>query len=166
MFKQLFKVLDYFSNTALILSIAGFSILAFTQVICRYALNSSLSWSEQACRYLFCVTTFLGAAVCVRERSHITIDILAECLPKRYLKYQSLVISLMIFVFTLLLIATGWQLAYKNLNQDTTTLPIKMGTIYMMIPISAAIMAINALRVAVADIQMIIKGEDEEKKAV
>ncbi len=151
--------MDIFSKAALCLSVAGFSCLALAQVICRYIFNSSLTWSDQACRYLFCVTTFMGAAICVRDASHITIDILAEILPKRFLKYQAVVVSVLIFAVSILLAITGWQLAVRNLGQDTTTLPLTMGTIYMMIPISSAIMSINAVRVIYDNIVLILQGE-------
>ncbi len=154
-----FKAMDFFSKAALCLSVAGFSCLAMAQVICRYVFNSSLSWSDQGCRYLFCITTFMGAAICVREQSHITIDILAEILPKRFLKYQAVVVSVLIFLMSVLLIVTGWRLAVRNLGQDTTTLPLTMGTIYMMIPISSAIMAVNAVRVIFDNIMQIRRGQ-------
>ncbi len=158
--------MDLFSMAILCLSVAGFSCLAMTQVVCRYVFNNSLSWSDQACRYLFCVTTFMGAAICVKEQNHITIDILAEILPKRHLKYQAVGVSIFIFALSILLIATGWQLAVRNLGQDTTTLPLTMGTIYMMIPISAAIMAINAIRVIYNNVMAIITGEVAPAAAV
>lgn len=159
------KAMDLFSMATLCLSVAGFSCLALTQVVCRYVFNNSLSWSDQACRYLFCVTTFMGAAICVREQGHITIDILAEILPKRFLKYQAVVVSIFIAALSALLIVTGWHLAVRNLGQDTTTLPLTMGTIYMMIPISSAIMAINAVRVICDNVVEILRGDSGQPAA-
>ena len=159
--RRFLKAMDFFTVAMLCLSVAGFSCLAMAQVICRYVLNSSLTWSDQACRYLFCITTFMGAAVCVREESHITIDILAEILPRRFLKYQGLIVTLCMLGLSLLLIVTGWQLAIRNMGQDTTTLPIRMGVIYLMIPVSSAIMAVNAIRVIYSKCVLIRNGADE-----
>lgn len=48
--------------------------LMFIQVIYRYVLESPLPWSEELCRYLFIVSSFLGGAVATSERSHIEIN--------------------------------------------------------------------------------------------
>ncbi len=48
--------------------------LMFIQVVYRYVLESPLPWSEELCRYLFIVTSFLGGVVATAERSHIEIN--------------------------------------------------------------------------------------------
>jgi TRAP-type C4-dicarboxylate transport system permease small subunit len=48
--------------------------LMFIQVVYRYILESPLPWSEELCRYLFIITSFLGGAVATAERSHIEIN--------------------------------------------------------------------------------------------
>ncbi len=159
--RRFLRAMDFFTTAMLCLSVAGFSCLAMTQVICRYVFNNSLTWSDQACRYLFCITTFMGAAACVREQSHITIDILAEILPRRFLKHQGLIVNLFILGISILLAVTGWQLAMRNMGQDTTTLPVRMGVIYMMIPVASAIMAVNAVRVIYGKCVLIRSGADE-----
>jgi TRAP-type C4-dicarboxylate transport system permease small subunit len=48
--------------------------LMFIQVVYRYVLESPLPWSEELCRYLFIITSFMGGAVATAERSHIEIN--------------------------------------------------------------------------------------------
>jgi TRAP-type C4-dicarboxylate transport system permease small subunit len=48
--------------------------LMFIQVVYRYILESPLPWSEELCRYLFIITSFMGGAVATAERSHIEIN--------------------------------------------------------------------------------------------
>ena len=64
-----FKGLDVLNKTLLFIAVSSFCIICFAQVIFRYVFNNSIVWADQACRYLFCVSTFLGAALCVNEKN-------------------------------------------------------------------------------------------------
>ncbi len=147
------RVLDVAQLTALFVSAVGFSIICFAQVIARYVVNNSIIWADQACRYLFCVSTFLGAAICVKERKHTSIDFLAEVLPPKGKKIQTIAIYLIIAVFGIVLARSGYALAVKAMRQKVSTMPMKMGQIYMMVPISAAFITLNAVRVVISEIQ-------------
>lgn len=58
-------------------------LLVFTQFFTRYVLNDSLSWTEEAARYLLVVLTFVGSAAAVRRGSHIRVEALEMALPPR-----------------------------------------------------------------------------------
>ena len=153
------RVLDVAQLTALFISAVGFSIICFAQVIARYVVNNSIIWADQACRYLFCVSTFLGAAICVKERKHTSIDFLAEVLPSKGKKIQTIIIYAIIAVFGIVLARSGYELAIKAMRQKVSTMPLKMGQIYMMVPISAAFITLNAVRVVVNEIRGLGKEE-------
>ena len=157
----LFKVLDIFQKFAVFTSAVGFCLVCFAQVIARYCFNNSIVWADQACRYLFCVSTFLGSALCVRDRKHTSIDILAEFLPERGKKIQNICIHSLIAIFGIVLCRSGYRLAMKSMRQQVTTLPLKMGMIYMMVPVSAVFITLNALRVISEDLAMLKKDEKE-----
>ncbi|MGB4439610.1 MAG: TRAP transporter small permease [Sedimentibacter sp.] len=59
------------------------------QVIMRYVFKSSISWSEETCRYLFIWLTFLGISYAVHNNSHIRLDIIETLIPrtKKALEY-------------------------------------------------------------------------------
>lgn len=68
--------------------VAGFGLVAMTaivsaQVFFRYALNSSIVWSEPAAVILMGWFIFLGAAVGIREGYHLSFDVLLYVLPER-----------------------------------------------------------------------------------
>lgn len=148
-----FRILDIFQKSAVFISAVGFCLICFAQVVARYCFNNSIVWADQACRYLFCVSTFLGSALCVKDRKHTSIDILAEFLSERGKKIQNISIHAIIAVFGIVLCKSGYKLAKKAMRQKVTTLPLKMGMIYMMVPVSAVLITINALRVIMEDIE-------------
>lgn len=67
----------------------GFVTLAFAQVVCRFLLNSSLTWSEELCRYLFVEMVFLGAGVCILEKKTCIGGYCCKSDPKRNQKILS-----------------------------------------------------------------------------
>ena len=50
-------------------------LLVFIQVVCRYVLEVSLQGTEELARYLMITGTFLGAAVAVKRKGHIQVDL-------------------------------------------------------------------------------------------
>jgi TRAP-type C4-dicarboxylate transport system permease small subunit len=72
----------------LALWLAGTALVAMTavimaQVVFRYALNSSIVWSEPLAVILMGWFIFLGAAVGIREGYHLSFEILLQVLPPR-----------------------------------------------------------------------------------
>ena len=70
MFALLEKVIKHVSAFLF----AAATLIAFTQVICRYIFNSSLFWAEELIRYLFIWMFFLGAAEASRVGAHVGMD--------------------------------------------------------------------------------------------
>ena len=58
-------------------------VLVFTQFFSRYALNDSISWTEEVARYLLIILTFIGSAGAVRRGTHIRVEALEMALPPR-----------------------------------------------------------------------------------
>lgn len=57
-------------------------VLMIAQVIWRYLLEMPLTWSEEITRYLFIITTYLGASIATSENKHIEINVMDLMIEK------------------------------------------------------------------------------------
>ncbi|HZK86288.1 MAG TPA: TRAP transporter small permease [Desulfosporosinus sp.] len=151
--KKGFDHLDNIVENIIFITTAGFVLISFLQVIFRYVLNSSLSWSEELCRYLFVWTVFLGSAVGVFQSKHVSVDIMEKIVPDKIKPYYFLLIHVIVGLFSLFLGYVGLQMAMKSMTQTSPAMQIPLGYIYLAIPIGCSLMFINAARRAVMDLK-------------
>lgn len=101
------------SNTAVLLRfLAGLLLMAITvltilQVIFRFLLDSPLVWSEEVARLSIVWMTFLGAAVCCWDGTHLKVGTLADRLPRRIGATVHVLSGAMIIVFLGVLVWTS-----------------------------------------------------------
>jgi TRAP-type transport system small permease protein len=66
----------------LIILLIALITVSTMQIVWRYLLQHSLSWSEELARFMFVWVVTLGAAVAFNSGSHITIDLFIKWLPR------------------------------------------------------------------------------------
>ena len=74
-------LLNRILTTAVMSIFAGMAVLTVLMVILRYFFNSSIPGGNEALRFAFVYTTFLGAALLLGQGEHITIRLLTKRLP-------------------------------------------------------------------------------------
>lgn len=107
------------SSIALVTLIATFGWLVFG----RYVLNATPTWVEQLALLLVCYIVFLGAAVGVKEQSHLGVTLFRDALPPLARGFVCLLGDIVLAVFGavmflagLELFAFGWSTLLPMLN--------------------------------------------------
>ncbi|GGB01211.1 C4-dicarboxylate ABC transporter permease [Brucella endophytica] len=91
-------------------------VLVFGNAAGRYLLNTGLATSEEISRLAFVWLVFLGAAVAVRERAHVGVDMLLVRLPRAG-KLICIIITNALILYALWLFVEGsWQQTIIGLN--------------------------------------------------
>jgi TRAP-type C4-dicarboxylate transport system permease small subunit len=118
-----------------------FSMLAvmFTQVLLRVIFESSIIWSEEALRFMFIWLVFLGVATAVYYNDLSRFELLQEKLPPLGRKILNTLIHLVGGAILYCAAVGALPLVKRQMNQLATALPIKMGVVYLVIPVSASI---------------------------
>jgi len=82
--REAVKWLDENGERWLLLFLYSFIVLVIaTEVVRRFVLLYSSVWGEETARYAFIYLVWIGAAVAVRDRAHIRIDVITHMLPPR-----------------------------------------------------------------------------------
>src|SRR4051794_20209837 len=128
--KWISKGIQYF----LIACTALLVVVVFAQVVFRYALELPLSWSEELARYLLIYMTFIGSALLIGEKGHITVDVLVQKLPPSIGRWLQIVITLLLLSASLILLVYGTKLVISSGASLTTAMQIPFGWLYSALP--------------------------------
>lgn len=120
--------------------------LTFAQVVCRYVLRDSLTWSEELGRYIFVWMTFIGMAVALYKGGHVALDILLNYLHGTPRKILAAFDNLLIIIFAIAVTYSGASLFNVGLLQRSSAMNIPMHWVYAAVPVSGVVLLYFALR--------------------
>ncbi|MDS9467448.1 TRAP transporter small permease [Paracoccus sp. MBLB3053] len=104
------------ATAALYLAGAGLvlmTLIVFAQVFVRYVLNNSLHWAEPSAVLIMGWFIFLGAAVGIREGTHLSFDVLLMVMPAWLQGIMHTISDIAIGGFGIGMTLYGWSLAAK-----------------------------------------------------
>jgi len=160
MIKKLKYVYDHFEEYFLVLTLSVSIVIIFIQVIMRYVFNNSLSWSEEAARFLFIWFSWLGISLGQKRGEHIKVTVLTDRfanMPKRTVSIVADVITLCILA---LLVKTGFSFMHStfDIGSLSPAMRFPMWIIFLACPIGSFIMGIRV----VAELVRKVKDPDWE----
>ena len=119
--------------------------LVILQVFFRYVLNSSLSWSEEAARYLFIWAAVLGFSSSVEARRLFRFDMLAQRLPPAGAAVCVALYVIATVGFLWALIVSGGALVMGTLSQTSPAIRLPMALPYAALPVGGVLIALHFL---------------------
>jgi len=119
--------------------------LVILQVFFRYVLNSSLSWSEEAARYLFIWAAVLGFSSSVEARRLFRFDMVAQRLPAGGAAACVGLYVLATVVFLWALIVSGSALVAGTVSQTSPAIRLPMALPYAALPVGGVLIALHFL---------------------
>jgi TRAP-type C4-dicarboxylate transport system permease small subunit len=116
------------------------------QVIARYVVGSSLSWTEETSRFFFIWVVLLGTAIGVHDGSHVAVEFVLNRLPKPVNRFLKMSYTLCLCTLTGIMVWAGVKLARAVAVQLSPATRVPMSYVYAAVPVCAAIMLIHLLR--------------------
>jgi TRAP-type C4-dicarboxylate transport system permease small subunit len=127
------------------LALLGLVLVQGWQVIARYVLNDSPSWTEPVTVLLLSTAMSMGAAAGVHTRRHFSFSLLAEALSPRPRHVMHVLQSLVIALIGLVLAHWGAVLFVDGLHIPTAGAPLPESIEYLPLAVSGALMVLFAL---------------------
>lgn len=118
--------------------------LAFVQVLLRNFLDSGLLWTDLFLRQMVLWVGFLGASLAVRERRHISIDVLPQFLPDTYKPFIQMLVNISTGLITVFLTIASWKFVQLEMEFPTILfLGLPAWIFQIILPFSFAVISLR-----------------------
>lgn len=88
------------------------SLTMMAQIIMRYIFHASMSWPEEACRYMWIASTCFSLGYVTKNNSALKVDVVMTILPKKISKFLGMIIDIF------LLILHGYMTVYSFITMQ------------------------------------------------
>ena len=167
MYKRIKQVLDRTLKVLVTVSMAVLVLDVVWGVFTRFVLGHQSPWTEELARFLMMWVGLLGASVALNRGAHLGIDYFVSKLSSRKRAYAELFSFLCVAVFSfLLLFVGGLKLVSITLqtNQISPALSVKMGYVYLALPISGFFLTFYSVEFFVERLCSMLRGEHLPEK--
>lgn len=128
-------------ETTLCSMLVALVVITFAQVVSRYVLHISLSWSEEVARFILMWLVMLGAAYGFKTKSHFAVALVVNCFGERLRRIISLLVTLVIASFMVLFVVLDLQLIFfAMIDQIAPATQISMAVPYASGPVGGILM--------------------------
>lgn len=136
--------------SSLALWLSGFALVSMTlivgaQIIFRYALNSSLVWSEPIAVLLMGWFIFLGSAVGTREGFHMSFDLLTHLMPDPVRRGLESMSDAVVLLFGLAMAVYGLQLCVAAWGSRMPAIGLPDGVGFIPVILGGVLVALFSL---------------------
>jgi TRAP-type C4-dicarboxylate transport system permease small subunit len=139
--RGLVRVADYAIGVLLIVTV----MVNGSAVFMRYVMLDSISWSEEAIRYLAVWITFLGAACASWFDEHLDMNMLGDFGGTWFQTAQKALIQILTAVFAAIVFWQGVRYCWLNGTQTAPTTGLPMLYIYSAIAIGGCLLLLVSL---------------------
>jgi len=149
MLKAFDRVLGWITAVVKCVMLVQASMIFF--IIClavftRYILNFVPSWSEEVPRYLLVWISYLGAALAVKYREHISLDFFFNLMPVRARQVGHLILNVLIGAVGVIMLVFGVGLVRQFGDDLMESIAVKNFWLYLAMPVSGGLMVLYIIQ--------------------
>ena len=153
------RILDLLAEIAAFVSQAMLAVMVAIMVIgvfSRYALNRPLAFVDEYVMYLMAGVSLLAAGYVLREKGHISVDIVTNLLPEKtklWLRVITDFISVFCIGVILVQMVRLTQMTLETGSVSNTALHTPIGPIQAILPIAFTLLFIEFVRTTVNSVK-------------
>ena len=160
--KSIKNVLDRLLEGLVMIVVAVLVVDVLWQVFTRFVLNKPSTWTEELAVFMLIWVSLLGAAVALGRGAHLGLDYFVGKLPARARLGTEVFVFFCVSAFSLLVMLIGGIDLVRStleLGQESSALRVKVGYVYLAIPISGFFLTLYAVIGLVERLQLWCKGD-------
>jgi TRAP-type C4-dicarboxylate transport system permease small subunit len=140
------KLFDRVLAAACVALFAVLVVVVVWQVFTRQVLQDPSAWSSELSQYLFVWLGLFGAALVFAERGHIAVDFVVRKFSAGAQRFVGVLVEVVVAVFALaVLVWGGWRLVLQTWTQNLSGLPLQLGPMYLVLPITGLLITFYAI---------------------
>ena len=144
--------------------LVAMTVIVGWQVLGRYVLGSSPSWTEQAAQVLMIWFAFLAAAAGIREGFHIRIVTLEEAAPPRIRRIMRIAANVVVGACGLAMLVLGGELVARTWSHAIPSLGLSRGVAYLGLPIAGGLIMLFSLERILEEFAGGVEGDEEDPR--
>jgi TRAP-type C4-dicarboxylate transport system permease small subunit len=142
------RVLDRLLETLVMAAMAVLVLNVLWQVFTRLVLKHPSTWTEELAQFLLVWVALLGAAVALNRGAHLGIDYFVGKLPYRARVATEVLVFLCVAAFAFFVMVVGGidlVRSMLDLGEESPALRLKIGYVYLAVPISGFFLTLYAV---------------------
>jgi TRAP-type C4-dicarboxylate transport system permease small subunit len=149
-----FRVLENLATIFMVIMV----LVVFFNVLQRNFLKSSLKWSDEISTLMMVWFGFLGIAIGILERMHISIEVFTMKFPQKAIDIITRAGYILIAAFGILMVRYGIQIMSVTRNSTMPATQWPSSVLFIVLPLSGVLVIINSILV-VFDLDKVILKE-------
>ncbi|MBF6570120.1 MAG: TRAP transporter small permease [Candidatus Binataceae bacterium] len=113
-------------------------------VIARYVANVGIGWSDEAAELLFIWIVFVGFAVGVKHRAHVSVQLLVDRFPGKWRRATMIIQDTLVLVFSVVFAKESLVTVHFSFLQTMPGLQISMAWLYSATLVAGIMMSLYA----------------------
>jgi TRAP-type C4-dicarboxylate transport system permease small subunit len=162
-FRSIKKILDRSLELLVTVVVAVLVADVLWQVFTRFILKKPSTWTEELATFMLIWVSLLGAAVALSRGAHLGIDYFVGKLSLKTRLYTEVFVFLCVAAFSFcVMILGGVDLVTSTLqlNQMSPALGVKVGYVYLAVPISGFFLVLYSVIALVERLAELFKSRD------
>jgi len=134
-------------------------LIVTLQIFAR-ALHVTVSWTEEASRYILIWIGMLAAGIALKEGGHAAIGFVIDPLPKKAQHVVNLLIEAGILVFMIIFFKTSLKAAFDAKDFLASAFDMTMFWPKMALPVGSVVLILNCIYLMAFDLTKLVYGEE------
>lgn len=153
---------EHIEEWILIATYTAMLIIATAQIIFRYVINYSLSWSQDLLTFMLIWSVFIGISLAVKKRKHIKVELAFSILPEKMQFFLRVLSNIVFMVFCCIISYYSFAKVYKLIfisPQISESTGLSMWMIQIAVPLGFAL----SIYRLIVDTKLLFKERVEER---
>ncbi|MCG5102201.1 TRAP transporter small permease [Oceanobacillus alkalisoli] len=143
---------EHFEEYILVFLSAFTVFVIFLQVVMRYVLGSSLTWSEEIARYAFIWLIYIGVSYGVKKNRHLGVDAITMLFEKRGKLIIGLIANASFLIFSIVMTYYGFDIVLR-VTRESAALQIPLSFVYAAPVVGMSLASIRLVQNMIAEVK-------------